>query len=553
MNMKIYIFRICLFMTYLFTSMRMIAQVSNELSALLPMPNHIEKGSNSSTFEFTAHTVLNTNLPESAYFYKEELQRILKERMGITLSENKSVAEQTVELILDSSIEGKEHYILEVNKHSVSIKASTEIGIYYGLKTLDQLLLGDVYRTSCHKLAFIRIDDKPRFGHRALMLDPARNFLPVQDVKFYIEQMARFKFNVLQLHLTDDQGWRIEIKSHPELTQVGAFRNSNVDKKEEPDNGFYTQEQLRDLVSFAAIRGVEIIPEIDVPGHTVSVLAAYQELGCTHMQRAKKIVGKTVNMMLCASNSKVYELYDDIIREVAGIFPSSQIHLGGDEAAISQNWGKCNLCQDLKKKLGYQQDRQLMNYFFQRIFTSVRKYGKRPTLWCELDNIHMPAYEYLFDYPDDVTLITWRLGLTPKCIELTDKYGHQLIVAPGEYAYLDYPQLEGDLPEFNNWGMPITTLQKCYEFDPGYGLPLEKQKNILGVMGTLWGEAIKDINRLTYMTYPRGLAIAEAGWTLMSYRNWQSFQKRMYPNLMNLMLHGVSYRVPFEVLPRESY
>lgn len=553
MNFKFYSFRTFFFMACIFTSMSVIAQSGNEFSALLPMPNYIETVSGPAEFQFTEHTVLKTNLPSSS-FCKDELQRIVKERMGITLSEcgTKSKARQTIELQLDPSVMGKEHYLLEVSKHKVSIKASTETGIYYGLKTLDQLLLGDVCRTSQHKLALIRIDDEPRFGHRALMLDPARNFLPIDDVKFYIEQMARYKFNVLQLHLTDDQGWRIEIKSHPELTNRGAFRNPKG-KKEGPDNGFYTQEQLRDLIAFASRRGIEIIPELDIPGHTVAVLAAFPNLGCSHISGTEIEPGKTVNMMLCACQPGVYELYDDVIREVSGLFPSPQIHLGGDEAAISQNWGKCSLCQNLKKKLGYQKDSQLMNYFFQRILTSVKKYGKKPTLWCELDNVYMPANEYLFDYPAGVTLVTWRMGLTPKCIELTAKYGHQLIMAPGEYAYLDYPQMAGDLPEFNNWGMPVTTLKKCYEFDPGYGLPSENQSHIQGVMGTLWGEAIKDINRLTYMTYPRGLAIAEAGWTQMEHRNWNSFQKRMYPNLMNLMLHGVSFRVPFEVLSRDSY
>lgn len=547
-----YNYRTCILMVCLFTSIQITAQVYNQLSALLPMPNHIEPVSNSTVFQFTDHTTLKTNLPKSSSFYVEEFQRILKKRMGITLSENDLNAKQIVELKLDPSIEGKEHYLLEICERKVCIKASTETGLYYGLKTFDQLLLGDLCHTIQHKLTPIRIDDKPRFGYRALMLDPARHFLSVQDVKFYIEQMARYKFNVLQLHLTDDQGWRIEIKSHPELTRIGAFRNPNGNK-EGPDNGFYTQEQLRDLISFAANRGIEIIPEIDVPGHSVGVLAAWPELGCTHRKNVKKDINKTVNQMLCASNPNVYKLYDEIIREVAEVFPSSRIHLGGDEADITQNWGKCNLCQDLKKRLGYQEDRQLMNYFFQRILTSVRKYGKQPILWCELDNVRMPANEYLFDYPRDVALVTWRLGLTPKCIELTGKHGHHLIMAPGEYAYLDYPQLEGDLPEFNNWGMPVTTLKKCYEFDPGYGLPPENQMHIQGIMGTLWGEAIKDINRLTYMTYPRGLALAEAGWTQMTHRSWQSFQMRMYPNLMNLMLHGVSFRVPFEVLEREYY
>ncbi|MDE6181039.1 MAG: family 20 glycosylhydrolase, partial [Phocaeicola sp.] len=239
---------------------------------------------------------------------------------------------------------------------------------------------------------------------------------------------------------------------------------------------------------------------------------------------------------------------DDIIREIAEIFPSSSIHLGGDEAAIEKNWTRCDRCQLLMKQLGYTKESQLMNYFFGKILTSVGKYGKKAMLWCELDNIYMPANEYLFDYPKDVTLVTWRNGLTPKCIELTGKYGNPLIMAPGEYAYLDYPQLKGDLPEFNNWGMPVTTLETCYRFDPGYELPDTQQSHILGICGTLWGEAMKDINRVTYMTYPRGLALAEAGWTHMEHRCWDSFKERMYPNLMNLMKQGVSVRVPFEIV-----
>lgn len=552
MKWKEFLWPVYLFVILLVSSTKVMAQTDQALSALLPMPNRIEHIPNGDVFEFSDLTALKTNLPSSASFYKEELQRIVSERMGITLSEDVHKAKQIVELRLDDSIDGKEHYILDVSKRSMCIKAATATGIYYGLKTLDQLLLGDVCRTAQRRLALVHIDDAPRFSHRALMLDPARHFIPVQDVKFYIEQMARFKFNVLQLHLTDDQGWRIEITSHPELTQTGAFRTPGG-SEEGPDNGYYTQTQLRELIAFASQRGVEIIPELDIPGHTVAVLAAFPELGCSHTSGIPKEMGKTVNLMLCAGNPKVYTLYDDIIREVAALFPSSQIHLGGDEAVIAQNWGKCNQCQQLMKQLGYQKEAQLMDYFFQPILASVRKYGKRPILWCELDNIYMPAHEYLFDYPKDVTLVTWRMGLTPKCIELTEQHGNELIMAPGEYAYLDYPQWEGDLPEFNNWGMPITTLKKCYEFDPGYGLPSEKQKHIQGVMGTLWGEAIKDVNRLTYMTYPRGLALAESGWTQMCRRSWESFQKRMYPNLMNLMLHGVSIRVPFEIISRESY
>lgn len=521
----------------------------NNTSALLPMPNKVEQIVNKKNFTLTPQTAVKTNLPKQA-FCLFELQRILGGRTGQRAAiGTPATGNSVIEIWLDSSIEGKEHYILDVSEKKLSIRGNSYAALFYGLKTLDQLLLGDVCNTANGQIAPIRIDDAPRYGYRALMLDPARHFLPVEDVKFYIDQMANYKYNVLQLHLTDDQGWRVEIKKHPGLTKIGAFRNPNTGSNG-PDNGFYTQEQLKELILYAADRNVEIIPELDIPGHTVAVLATYPELGCTHTDTIQKIMGQTVDLMLCANNDKVYTIYDDIIKEIAGLFPSSKIHLGGDEAVIEKNWTKCDRCQSLMKQLGYTKESQLMNYFFDKILASVRKYGKEPMLWCELDNIRMPANEYLFDYPKDATLITWRGGLTPKCIELTAEHGNPLIMAPGEYTYLDYPQYKGDLPEFNNWGMSVTSLETSYQFDPGYGLPSIQQAHIIGVTGTLWGEAIKDINRATYMTYPRGLALAEAGWTQMEHRSWESFKERMYPNLTNLMKQGVFVRVPFEIVPR---
>lgn len=334
----------------------------NNTSALLPFPNHIEQSVEKKMFVVDQKTAIKTNLPEQA-FCLTELQHILKERMGQTIetapsNDGKSV----IELWIDPTLKGKEHYTIDVSKNKLSIKGATQEAIFYGLKTLDQLLLGDICNTSKNQIAPVRIDDEPRFGYRALMLDPARHFLPIEDVKFYIDQMAKFKFNVLQLHLTDDQGWRVEINSHPKLTTIGAFRNPKAGSKG-PDNGFYTQEQLKDLVQYAAQRNVEIVPELDVPGHTVAILAAYPELGCTHTDTIQKKMGETVNLMLCADNEKVYSVLDDIIKEVAAIFPSSQIHLGGDEAVIEKNWTQCKRCQTLMQQLGYTKASQLMNHF----------------------------------------------------------------------------------------------------------------------------------------------------------------------------------------------
>ena len=526
-TMKIYT---CLCL--LFLAGYLVAQ--NNTSALLPMPNQITSVKGKPFTVRSGKTAIYLSQPE-LQFTANTLQNILSDRMQVEIPLASESDRADIRLLIDPAMEGNEHYRIEITSKRITISGATVRAVYYGVMTMDQLLLGDVCATTQKKISPVYVDDAPRFSHRALMLDPARHFLPVNDVKFFIDQMAHYKYNILQLHLTDDQGWRVEIKKHPKL--VGK--------------DYYTQEQLAEIIQYAAQRNIEVIPELDIPGHTVAILAAYPELGCTHTDTLPKIVGKTTDLMLCANNQKVYSVYQDIIKEISSLFPSDYIHLGGDEAVIEKNWTQRTRCQAMMKELGYQKASQLMIPFFSRMLSFVQENNKTPMLWCELDNIYPPANDYLFPYPKNVTLVSWRGGLTPTCLELTRKHGNPLIMAPGEYAYLDYPQLKGDFPEFNNWGMPVTTLEKSYQFDPGYGVSAEDQAHIIGVMGTLWGEAIRDINRATYMAYPRAFALAEAGWTQMKHRNWESFKQRLYPNLTNMMKKGVSVRVPFEIVDRK--
>ena len=508
----------------------------NNISALLPMPNQVISVKGKGFTVRTGKTAIYVNQPELK-FTAIALQNILRDRMLVDIPLSSQSGSADICLLVDPTINGKEHYRIEITSKGMTISGATAGAVYYGVMTVDQLLIGDICATTQKELSPVYIDDTPRFAYRALMLDPARHFLPVNDVKFFIDQMARYKYNILQLHLTDDQGWRVEIKKHPKL--VGK--------------DYYTQEQLAEIIQYAAQRNIEVIPELDIPGHTVAILATYPELGCTHVDTLPKVVGKTVDLMLCANNEKVYAVYQDIIKEISALFPSRYIHLGGDEAVVEKNWTKCTRCRAMMKELGYQKASQLMIPFFNRMLSFVQENDKTPILWCELDKIYLPANDYLFPYSKNVILVSWRRGLTPTCLELTRKYGNSLIMAPGEYAYLDYPQLKGDLPELNNWGMPVTTLNKCYQFDPGYGVSAQDQEHVMGIMGTLWGEAIPDINRVTYMAYPRALALAEAGWTQMKYRNWESFKQRLYPNLTNMMKKGVSIRVPFEIVDRQRF
>ena len=499
-----------------------ISALAEEIS-LVPMPNSIEvkdKGS----LQLGRIRRFVVNAPEGLPA-RELLCSVFKHRLGVDITKP---GKQGVEVVMqiDSTLYGNEHYRINTTQRLLEIAGSTPEALYRAVTTLDQILMADVKHTLSKEIALLKIEDKPRLSRRALMLDPARNFLPVEDVKRYIDEMWRYKFNVLQLHLTDDEGWRFEVKSHPELT-AGAQ--------------FYTQEQLQDIIDYAAKRYIEVVPELDVPGHTRALLTVHPEFGCciTDSVALRKVHGN--NVMVCASQPEVYKLYEDVLGEVARVFKSPYIHLGGDEAAVERNWAFCDKDRELMKQYGYSKPSDIMNYFFDRMLNVVRGLGRTAILWCENDNIRMPAREYLFPYPKDVVLVTWRYGLTPLCQRLTRESGHKLIMAPGETAYFDYPQYKNDLPEHNNWGMPTTTLQRSYTLDPGDG------DNIAGVMGTLWGEAIKDINRAFYMTYPRALALAEAGWTQMPQRSWESFKLRLPPLLTDMMKRGVPYRVPFEI------
>ena len=320
----------------------------NNTAALIPIPNHIEKSKNGATTQLDKNTTITTSLQGNSFII-QELERIINKQMGLSPAIDNSRNKNRIEIEIDSSLTDREHYTLQVDKKGISIKGGSEGALFMALQTLNQILIGDICNTADKKVEHIKIDDKPRFAHRAVMIDPARHFLPVEDVKFFIDQMARFKFNTLQLHLTDDQGWRIEIKSHPKLTETGAFRTNG--KTPSPDNGYYTHDDIKELIAYAGQRNIEIIPELDIPGHSVAILKAYPELGCAFRHNDNKDLGNTTNMMLCAHNKDVYAIYEDIIEEIAMLFPSKKIHLGGDEAAVKENWAKCNDCHDATSRL----------------------------------------------------------------------------------------------------------------------------------------------------------------------------------------------------------
>ncbi len=428
--------------------------------------------------------------------------------------------------VIDKSLD-PEAYELIITPREAFVKSSTPAGRLYGHSTLDQLIsqFGD------KGIPCGTIKDSPRYPWRGLMLDPARHFIPVSDIRKFIDVMAYYKFNRLHLHLTDDQGWRLPVPGYPRLKTIASHREeTNGDDK--PHGGMYTKQELKDLVRYAAAKNVEIIPEVDAPGHNVALAAAYPEFICFPNPNLKVFTSNGVTKeLVCPGNPDIWRFYTAVIKELKDIFPSRYIHLGGDEAP-EDNWMKCPKCAAWRKAAGIAEPkdgdnnamktaaRQEMIQFFSRLTDIVNKAGKEPLFWYE---------QPIASYPKGSTVYTWRLGLTPDTVARTRKEGLKLIFSPGEHCYLDYPQLPGDWPKKEPAGgwMPTTTLEQTYKLDPGRGLTEEDAAHIVGVEATMWGECIPDINKAFYMAYPRALALSEAGWSPADVRSWERFQGKL--------------------------
>lgn len=442
---------------------------------------------------------------------------------------------------------GNEGYNLEVKNESVEITANQPAGIFNGIQTLRQLLPADFERKDMAMgigmLMGCKVTDYPRFGWRGLMLDVSRHFFTVKEVKEYIDMMSRYKFNKLHWHLTDDNGWRIEIKSLPKLTEVGAWRVErfgHFGERKDPQpgepttyGGFYTHEDIKEIVQYAADRNISIMPEIDVPGHSMAMLAAYPELSIDGGKRdvnpgtefAEWYAGGKFKMLidntLDPSNEKVYEALDKVITEVAMLFPEEYIHIGGDEAYHGY-WESDPDNQKLMKKKGLKNGHELQGYFMKRVGDIVRSKGKKVIGWDEILEGGLA---------DDDAIMSWR-GMKGG-IEAA-KMGHPVVMTPTTFAYLDY--MQGD-PTVEQPIYADLSLHKSYAFEPvPEGVD---SKYILGGQGNLWTEQIPTIRHAFYMTYPRAFALAETLWSPKEKKNWNGFVNRVEQHFQRLDAYEV--------------
>lgn len=436
----------------------------------------------------------------------------------------------------------KEAYSINVSSDGILVQAVTPEGIYRATRTL--LKSVGTEKTSSVEFPSAEVSDWPRFGYRGLMLDVSRHFSDVEMVKRTIDMLALHQLNLFHWHLTDDQGWRIEIKSHPELTEVGAWRDDTVvgrylggtdyptDGKRH--GGFYTQEQIREIVAYAKERYIEIIPEIDLPGHTSAVLAAYPQLGCEDKEYKVANRWGVIRDVLCAGNPASLDLFKDIMDEVCKLFPGKYIHLGGDEC-VKERWKACPKCQRKIRELGlkdgsrYSKEDYLQSWFMGEVASFVQSKGKRVIGWDEiLEGVPM----------DDSVIMSWRGtegGITAA------RMGHDVVMTPTSDMYFDQSQtLASQLEEIPVGG--FINVMKVYSYEPlPASLTPEQQKHILGCQANVWCEYMPEERIRQYQMLPRLAALSEVQWTMPERKNYKDFLKRL-PKMLSIYDHyGYNY------------
>jgi len=438
-----------------------------------------------------------------------------------------------------------EGYFLKVTKSHILIEASTGAGLFYGMQSLLQLLPPEICQMSrpaggkSWTLPCIEIKDHPRFPYRGMHLDVSRHFFPKEFIKRYIDLIAMYKMNIFHWHLTDDNGWRIEIKKYPLLTRVSAWR---ADREKLPWNerppqqpgenatygGYYTQEDIREVVEYAAERFITVIPEIEMPAHSVEVLAAYPQLSCTGGPFTVPPGSYWPNTdILCAGNDSVFTFLQDVLTEVMDLFPSRYIHIGGDEADKAR-WSICPKCQARIKTEGLKDEKELQSYFIKRIEKFIVSKGRELIGWDEILEGGLAP---------EATVMSWR-GVEGGIAAA--RQGHDVIMTPTSYCYFDYYQAD---PQFEPKAIGgFLTLKKVYSFNPNPDeLTPEQQKHILGAQGNVWTEFIPSIAHAEYMAVPRMIALAEVVWSPEKARNWPDFRSRMKEQFIRLDYMKVNY------------
>ncbi len=521
---------------------------THEELALVPQPKEVITAPGTFTLNAQTSLVITANDAE-VEGVASFLSDLISPSTGFDLQRTQNFeASNVISIKIDSSITGnKGAYRLTVSDKKVEIAAPEAIGFFYGVQTLRQLLPPEIEARSLQQsvewsIPAVVINDEPRFQYRGLHLDVGRHFFPVSFIKKYIDLLALHKMNKFHWHLTEDQGWRIEIKKYPRLQEVasqraqtlighGSIKPFKYDGK--PYGGYYTQEEALEIVKYAANRFITVIPEIELPGHAQAALAAYPELGCTGGPYQVAQRWGVFDDIYCAGQEKTFEFLENVLLEVMDIFPSEYIHIGGDEAPKAR-WEKCPRCQSRMKKEGLKDEHELQSYFIKRIEKFLSQHGRKIIGWDEILEGGLAP---------EATVMSWR-GV--KGGIAAAKMGHDVIMTPNSHAYLDYYQNDPKVEPLAIGG--FLSLEKVYSYNPvPDSFSKEEAKHILGFQGNVWTEYIKTGDYAEYMTYPRACAIAEIAWSPQEKRDYKQFRSRLEQHYKRLDQLGVNY---FYALPR---
>ncbi|MBU2997972.1 family 20 glycosylhydrolase [Cellulophaga baltica] len=511
---------------------------------IIPMPTEVIPGHG--YFDLNRKTIISVENNEQLKIANNFFSNF-KKASGWTPRIGIKSSKATIEFKTENTIED-EGYEIIVGKTHVDVKASSGAGFFYALQSFAQVLPIEFYAQEIQKniewhIPVISIKDAPAFKWRGYMLDVSRHFFDKDQVKEVIDFMAEAKLNRFHWHLSDDNGWRVEIKKYPKLTEIGAWRLNRNAKDDTTSNwwgrpkqkegqqatygGFYTQEDIKEIVAYAKERYIEVIPELDMPGHSLAAIASYPELSCAEGPFYVGTGGVNKNNTYCPSNEKTYEFIGDVLNEVSSLFPFDYIHLGGDECNTS-SWEKDPKCKKMIKDKNFESSHDLQGYFTNRVEKIVNSHDKKMIGWDEILES---------DIEPSATVMSWR---GEKGGIKAAKTGHDVIMSPAKYCYLDLKQGDDDLEP--NLGYAYSFLKDTYNYKViSDSLTTEEGEHILGLQGNLWTESITNWDQLTYMTFPRLYAIAENGWTQPKSKNWDCFTDRLIVQNKRLDKKGVNY------------
>lgn len=436
---------------------------------------------------------------------------------------------------------GDEGYKIEITPESIQVLANKEAGFFYAIQSLLQLLPAEIYsNTATYRnewsVPATIITDIPQFEYRGLHLDVGRHLYPVAFIKKYIDLLSMQKMNRFHWHLTEDQGWRIEIKKYPELTKVGSIRKETIINRNSatalqiydgtPYGGFYTQEDIKEIVAYAKERYITIIPEIDLPGHMLAALATYPELGCTGGPYEVGTKWGVYDDVLCAGNENIYPFVENILKEVFALFPGEYVHIGGDECPKTR-WKSCSKCQAKIKELKLKDEHELQSYVIRRVEKYLNANGKKLIGWDEILEGGIAP---------NAALMSWR-GVAGGITAAKSK--HPVIMTPNTYVYLDHYQANPDLSPLANGR--VCSLERTYSYDPiPKELTEEEASYIKGIQANVWTEYIKTPEQVEYMTYPRANAVAETGWSNPEHKNWDNYLSRLQLQFERWRFYGLN-------------